>query len=253
MQRVEKWLRHCSISLFISLFVTEAAVRSSFSGTDSAVSIHSHKRKRSLESRVRDSGSHIDSGKRKGKWKTTPAPTSSPPSCQISIWSVSWGIGEAALYRRIRAWLAQISRIQWGMEERVLFPLTADTVHTLLLFNGQRNGRRKTARRWMATVTQIWHCCSLDDFQNYPPVWIYASVTGAEHFNINLCCYQIKWCLLIIPYQVFGHHFPCLYVVLCYVLSVCFFVIFCFFYKMALCKTTIKRFKKTWLMRMMVK
>lgn len=142
----------------------------------------------------------------------------------------SWGIGEAALYRRIRAWLAQISRIQWGMEERVLFPLTADTVHTLLLFNGQRNGRRKTARGLMATVTQIWHCCSLDDFQNYPPVWIYASVTGAEHFNINLCCYQIKWCLLIIPYQVFGHHFPCLYVGLCYVLSVCFFVIFCLFF-----------------------
>lgn len=74
-------------------------------------------RKGSLNSQTRDSGSHTDNGKSKEKQKQPQPPTFYPPSCQISIWSVSSGIGEAALYRKIRAWSAKISRIQWGIEE----------------------------------------------------------------------------------------------------------------------------------------
>lgn len=65
-------------------------------------------------------GSAIDRGKPKEKQKTT-LPPPQPPSCQISILSVSWGSREAAPYRGIKAWSVQISRIQRGVERRFCF------------------------------------------------------------------------------------------------------------------------------------
>lgn len=172
----DKWLRHCSFPLFISPFVTEIAVMSSFSGIYSAVSVQSQEES-SLQSQVSGTGSHIDSGGKKGKWKTSPAsPPSSPPSCQISIWSASWGSREAALYRRIRAWSVQISQIQWGME-RGFCPLSLLTqIVTLSFFYGHRKkgNSQKICRNVDSNVTS-------------PTVW--TSVSAVNSNNIHFSCF----------------------------------------------------------------
>lgn len=124
--RVKKEQKHGAISMAGSLFATEA------------VDEKKNKKKRKRTGSVEEE-SPPPSSTTKGKDRWIPAsgtpghvltmekvkrnkrqaqpPTFYPASCQISIWSVSSGIGKAALYRKIRAWLAKISRIQWGIEE----------------------------------------------------------------------------------------------------------------------------------------
>lgn len=87
-----------------------------FSGTESPSGIYGHKGKGHWIPKRETLGHILTMAKVKRNKRQPQPPTFYPPSCQISIWSVSSGIGEAALYRKIRAWSAKISRIQWGIE-----------------------------------------------------------------------------------------------------------------------------------------